>query len=99
MEVMQRKDLLRVVKENELKEIIVSFVKKSTGETRIMKCMYGVRVEGGKGMSYNAEEKGLISVFDLEKREYRAIPINNVFQLKTEKGQYKVIDGSKLRRR
>ena len=48
------------VKGNELKEMIVSFIKKD-GTARVMKCKYGVRKEDSKGMNYDAEAKGLIS--------------------------------------
>ena len=60
----------------------VKFIKKD-GTERFMICRRGVQkhlnLEGelvglkGTGMSYNPEEKRLITVFDLAKREYRMV--------------------------
>ena len=79
------------VKGNELKEMIVSFIKKD-GTARVMKCKYGVRKEDSKGMNYDAEAKGLISVFDIEKQEYRVIPVATIRYLSVGRQHYKIVD-------
>jgi hypothetical protein len=95
---MFRDEILKEIKANELKDITVVFIKKD-GTKRIMKCMYGVRKEDSKGMNYDAEEKGLVSVFDTEKKEYRVIPIANTLKLITTKGKFEIVDRKKLNRR
>jgi hypothetical protein len=57
----------------------VEFVKRTNGELRKMRCRTKVKkyLKGG-ARSYEFEEKGLVSVFDLQKMEYRAIPVQNV---------------------
>jgi predicted transcriptional regulator len=88
--------LLEEIKKNEMKEIYVTFIKKSDGQKRVMRCMYGVQKENSKGMNYDAEKKGLVSVFDLDKQEYRVFPIANMIRLGTESEEFE-IEG--LRRR
>ncbi len=89
---LERKYLVENIKKLELKEISILFTKKSTGEERLMKCMYGMRVEKGKGMVYDAEKKGLIVVMDIEKKEYRTIPIVNVKKLIVGDNEYRIVD-------
>ena len=93
-----RRNLLKKIKENALKEIEITFIKKD-GTLRKMKCMYGVKKENSKGMNYNAEEKGLISVFDLEKQEYRVVPIATTKALLLEGKTYEVKDKVLIKRR
>jgi len=58
-------------------------VKKSTGELRLMHARTGVwsHLRGGPA-AYDAAEKGLITLFDMDKRGYRSIPVANITRLK-----------------
>jgi hypothetical protein len=65
----------------------VEFVKKD-GSLRKMNCRLNVK-KGvkGTGMSYDPIEKGLLPVFDLEKRNFRMINLKTVTALKIRKEQ------------
>jgi hypothetical protein len=98
MDTIKRKDLMETIKATEGKKITIVFIKKD-GTVRIMKCVYGIRKEDSKGMNYDAEAKGLISVFDIEKQEYRVVPIATTRKLVIEDKVFNIIDREGLRRR
>lgn len=60
------------------------FLKRTTGEMRTMLCMFGVKkhLKGGKA-AYHFGDKGLLSVFDINKQAYRSIPIDNIRLIKS----------------
>ncbi len=61
----------------------VEFRKRTDGEIRLMNCRTEVRAYvKGKGMSYDVEAKQLITVFDMNARGYRCIPIEGIQKLK-----------------
>ena len=57
----------------------IEFIKRGIGTLRRMKYRTGVKKHrrGGKA-AYNAWEKGLLTVFDMEKRGYRSIPMESI---------------------
>jgi len=57
----------------------VLFVKRTTGELREMVCRQGVKkhLAGGEA-AYNFNEKGLLPVFDMQKKGYRSIPNDGI---------------------
>lgn len=57
----------------------VEFVKRTTGEPRIMQCRFGVRsyLKGGE-QAYNPTEHRLLCVFDMAKKAYRSIPLETL---------------------
>lgn len=61
------------------------FLKKD-GTLREMTCRFGVKkhLKGGE-KPYNAEEKGLWTVFDVEKKDYRSIDTTRIIALKCGK--------------
>jgi hypothetical protein len=64
----------------------VTFIKRSDGKKRRMLCRTGVK-KGitGKGSSYDAASKNLLTVFDMEKQAYRTIPAENVVEVTARK--------------
>lgn len=71
----------------------VWFIKKDNS-LREMNCRLGVKKNvKGVGMSYNPTSKGLINVFDMQKKEYRMIVVDNIKRLKIDGKQYLVGDG------
>lgn len=60
----------------------VEFIKRSTGALRKMKCRTGVKkhLKGGK-KAYSSAAKGLLTVFDMETKGYRSIPIEAIKRL------------------
>ena len=63
----------------------VEFIKKD-GSLRKMKCRLNVK-KGvkGTGMAYNPIEKGLLPVFDMDKKGFRMIQLNSVQKLVIKK--------------
>jgi hypothetical protein len=80
---MTRQDFLSFVAGTEGHIFSLVFVKRTTGEPREMICRTGVRsrLKGG-APAYNAGERGLICVFDMQKDDYRSIPVENVVKVK-----------------
>lgn len=71
----------------------VSFIKRSTGELRIMSARLGVHsyLKGGR-RSYDPKEHGLICVFDLNAKGYRSIPVEGLLSLSLNGEEYAVKD-------
>jgi len=69
----------------------VTFVKRSTGERRVMNCRKGVVkfLRGGE-LPYDASEKNLVTVFDVPKRDYRSINLDTVKGIRADKEVYVV---------
>jgi len=68
----------------------VKFIKRTTGEVRDMLCRFGtvnkVKGETGNGPAYNALDKGLLPVWDMQAEGFRSIPLGNIITIKI-KGQ------------
>jgi len=78
----------------------VCFVKRTTGEERIMNCRRGVKkYTNGVGMAYNPAKKGLIPVWEKRKDGstgadcYRMIALENVLWINTN-GQRFIVGGN-----
>lgn len=69
----------------------VIFVKRTTGELRIMNARFGVR-KGikGVGLSFDAKVHGLIGVFDMIKNEYRFINVSGLKKIRIGGEEYEV---------
>ncbi len=66
----------------------VTFTKKD-GTIRVMNARRGV-TKGvvGVGLPYNAEEKGLITVYDMKIRQFRSVNVDTVQTVKSAKTLY-----------
>lgn len=83
----------RIVSKREVAEVIrslengrfftVTFVKRTTGEIRIMNCRQRVKkyLAGGPA-AYNFADHGLVSVFDIGKMAYRSIPLDGIIEVR-----------------
>mgnify|MGYP000021997382 CR=1 FL=1 len=83
---------------NNLKKLVsdgkifhVEFIKRSTGELRKMRCRLGVtkHLKGG-GKAYSAKAKKLLTVFDMEAKGYRSIPIEGICSLQVGGQQFSI---------
>ena len=64
---------------------------KKNGEKRLMNCRTKVyRYVKGKGLPFKPQDKGLMTVFDLQKGEYRFINLNTLKELKINGEEYQV---------
>lgn len=69
----------------------VRFTKRGDGQEREMRCRFGVKshLKGGE-LGYDAFEKALFTVFDMDKRGYRSIPWEGISEVKVEGQRYLV---------
>lgn len=61
----------------------VTFIKKD-GTTRVMNARRGVK-KGvtGVGLKYNPAEKGLVTVYDMQKRQFRSVNVDTITTIKS----------------
>jgi hypothetical protein len=72
--------------------LTVDVVKRTTGELRTLNCRIGVsKYVTGRGMAYNPAERGLITVFDAAKGQYRMIATEGITRLAISGQQYDVM--------
>lgn len=71
-----------VIGRSEGKIVTVEFIKRTDGTRRVLNCRLGVKskLRGGKP-KYDAAEKGLVVVFDMQAGEYRSIPLDAVLSV------------------
>ena len=69
----------------------VEFIKRSTGEVRVMRATtnYTSKLAGGS-LNYDANAKRLIPVWDMEKHEFRSIPTDAVIRIRALGNSYEV---------
>ena len=89
-----------LMKTNNLRSIIgsngriftVDFIKKD-GTPRSMNCRMGVTsyLKGGKA-SYNADDKNMLYVFDMKKRQYRTINATTITAIRCNGDSFLVIN-------
>jgi len=63
----------------------LKFIKRSNGELREMVCRLGVKkhlATNGRERAYDPAEKGLLCVYDLQKKGYRSIPLENILEIR-----------------
>ncbi len=69
----------------------IVFRKRTTGKLRVMNCRQRVKkhLKGGD-TKYSFSEKGLVSVYDVQKRDYRCFALNSLVSIKTNGDEYVV---------
>lgn len=92
---------------------VIKFIKRTTGEIRTMRAMKGVKkYVSGKGASYDAASKGLVTVWDFDKmkelmdgglskeeagpKSYRSIPLELILEISVN-GETHVIQSPVLK--
>ena len=92
---------MKTITKNEAKKMVetvdngkiftVTFIKRSTGEERVMNCRKGVKkhLTGGE-MTYDPTQKNLVSVFDMQKKAYRSISLENIKKIKMTGKEFQV---------
>ena len=65
------------------KAFTIEFVKRSTGEVRVMNATtdYAEHLKGGQA-AYDFADKALMPVWDLDKQAFRSIPLGAVISVK-----------------
>ena len=84
------KDVVKIINSSKGKFFSAVFIKKD-GTLRTMNCRLGVKkyLKGGK-LRFSPSKKGLVVVFDVDKKEYRMININTTQSLKVNGEDYYV---------
>jgi len=83
---------LRALKETKGRIFCTVFVKKN-GSLRTMVARTGVhKGVNGTGMSYDPESKGLIPVYDMQKKAWRMVNVNTMKSLKCGEIEVNEID-------
>lgn len=84
-------DVRKTILESNGKIFKVVFVKRTTGEVREMVARIGVKKDQtGEGLKFDPLEKGLLTVFDMQKDAYRMINLDTVTELKCLGETYEV---------
>ena len=83
-------DAEKMIRATKGKFFTVTFIKKD-GTTRVMNARLGVKsyLKGGE-LPYNPSDYGLIILFDVQKKKYRAVNLNTISKLKIENTEYNV---------
>lgn len=70
----------------------VTFVKRTTGELRIINCRKGVHKNlTGQGMRYDPSTKNLVTVWDLQKQAYRMVSLDSIQSIRMGGVEYRVV--------
>ena len=69
----------------------VTFIKRTTGEERVMNARLGVK-KGvtGEGLKFNPKDYALIPVYEMPKQQFRMINLEGLTQLNLEGKKYEV---------
>ena len=71
-----------MIKDSQGKIFGVTFVKRTTGDTRNMSARLGVyKGVTGEGLKYDPESKQLLTVYDMHKGQYRMLNTETLSQL------------------
>lgn len=71
----------------------VTFIKRTTGEIRNLVGRLGVQKNlTGVGMSYNPADKGLVVVYDFQKKAYRMINCESIQEIVVDGVTYTIKD-------
>ena len=69
----------------------VQFVKRTTGEVRKMSARLGVRkYVTGEGLKFSPIKKNLVTVFDMNKKGYRMIPLDGLTNLSINNKKFEI---------
>jgi hypothetical protein len=76
----------------------VDFIKRTTGELRTMRATtnYKSKLVGGV-LKYDADEKKLIPVWDMDKKAFRSIPTDSVLVIRAKGAEIKVIEDKEVK--
>lgn len=86
MTAMKKKSVAQLIRETGGRFFRVSFVKRTNGERREMLCRIGVtkHLRGGD-RAYEPSEHNLATVFDVQKKAYRSIPLDGLISFRCGK--------------
>jgi hypothetical protein len=90
MPTIQRSQIVEMIeKHHQGKIFTVTFLKRSTGELRVLNCRRNVvkALKGGPA-AYDPKAHALIWVYDVQKKAYRSIPEEGILELRFQGAVY-----------
>tara|TARA_A100001011_G_scaffold327416_1_gene351532 strand:+ start:111 stop:392 length:282 start_codon:yes stop_codon:yes gene_type:complete len=86
-----RKDGIDLLKGSNGTMVSASFIKKN-GEDRILNGRLGVKkhLKGGE-LKYNPSDYDLMTIFDVQKKQYRMINLETLYSMKVKGEEYEII--------
>ena len=89
--VIDKETAIEIIKNSKGKIFGVKFIKRGTGENRIMSARLGVsKGVKGIGLRYDPESRQLIPVYDMNKKEYRMINLETLSTVSFKGQEYDV---------
>jgi len=96
--IIHRGDLAGFLRATRGRLFSVVFVRRSDGTTRRMVCRLGVtKDQKGQSLRFDPSERDLLSVYDVQKNQYRFIPLENVLCVSCNGKRYRVVPPRKRR--
>ena len=84
-----RDTAIKMIRDSKGKIFGVTFVKRTTGDTRNMSARLGVsKGVTGEGQKYDPESKQLITVYDMHRQQYRMVNTETLSQLNMYGNEY-----------
>ena len=85
---MDREQFLNIIKGGHF--FSVKFIKRTTGDVRILNGRTGVhKASGVEPPRYSDEDYGLVTVWDVQKHGYRKIPADSILEVRSNKIVFK----------
>ena len=92
MNTIARDTAIQIIKNSAGKIFGVSFIKRTTGQTRHMSARRGVRKDvNGEGLKYNPESKQLLTVYDMNKKGHRMLNTETLYRLVLKGNSYIIV--------
>ena len=90
--IIDKETAIKMIKDSNGKIFGVKFIKRGTGENRIMSARLGVsKGVKGIGLRYDPESRQLIPVYDMNKKEYRMINLETLSTVSFKGQEYNVV--------
>ena len=84
-----RDTAIKMIRDSKGKIFGVTFVTRTTGDTRNMSARLGVsKGVTGEGLKYDPESKQLITVYDMHRQQYRMVNTETLSQLNMYGNEY-----------
>ena len=84
---------IEMLKDSKGKIFGVKFVKRGTGERRVMSARLGVsKGVKGIGLQYDPESRQLMPVYDMHKQAYRMINLDTMYTINIKGQDYSIVE-------
>ena len=92
MKPISKRDALGKIHASKGKIFSAIVIKRTNGERRKLNCRLGVsKYVTGEGLKFDPKKKNLITVFDMQKNEYRMINIDGLEELIIDGEEFNIV--------